>query len=57
MECVQHRRQRVHAAIDDQPGGDIAEDKIATTAGTYRASATLSSTSGWVMQAVDFRAG
>jgi hypothetical protein len=43
--------------LTTSPDGDIAEDKIATTAGTYSASATLSSTSGWVMQAVAFRAG
>jgi hypothetical protein len=38
------------------PDGDIAEDKTATTAGTYSASAPLTSTSGWVIQAVAFRA-
>jgi Fibronectin type III domain len=43
--------------LTTSPDGDIAEDKIATTAGTYSASATLSSTTGWVMQAVAFRAG
>ena len=43
--------------LTTSPDGDIAEDKIATTAGTYSASATLSATSGWVMQAVAFRAG
>jgi Fibronectin type III domain len=43
--------------LTTSPDGDIAEDKIAATAGTYSASATLSATSGWVMQAVAFRAG
>ena len=33
--------------LTTSPDGDIAEDKIATTAGTYSASATLSATSGW----------
>jgi hypothetical protein len=43
--------------LQTSPDGDIAEDEIATAAGTYSASATLSSASGWVMQAVSFRGG
>jgi hypothetical protein len=42
--------------LKTSPDGDMVEDKTATTAGTYSASATLISTSGWVMQAVAFRA-
>jgi hypothetical protein len=42
--------------LNTSPNGDIVEDKTATTAGIYSASATLSSISGWVMQAVAFRA-
>jgi hypothetical protein len=36
--------------------GDIAEDRIVTTAGSYSATATLSSSAGWVMQVATFRA-
>jgi hypothetical protein len=42
--------------MNTSPDGDMVEDKTATTAGTYSVSATLTSTSGWVMQAVAFRA-
>jgi hypothetical protein len=38
------------------PDGDIAEDWVVTTAGTYRASAPLTNAGGWVMQVVAFRA-
>jgi chitodextrinase len=38
------------------PDGDIAEDRVVTAAGSYSASATLSSTGGWIMQLVAFRA-
>ena len=37
------------------PDGDIAEDKVVTTAGTNRATATLSSSGPWVMQMVTFK--
>ena len=36
------------------PDGDIAEDRIVTTAGSYSASAPLVSTGSWVMQMVAF---
>ena len=35
--------------------GDIAEDRIVTAAGSYSATATLSPSAGWVMQAATFR--
>jgi hypothetical protein len=38
------------------PDGDIAEDKVATTAGSNSATATLSSSGPWVMQMVAFAA-
>ena len=38
------------------PDGDIAEDKILTTAGSNSATATLSSSGPWVMQMVTFSA-
>jgi Fibronectin type III domain len=38
------------------PDGDIAEDKIVTTTGSYSASAPLQSGGGWIMQMVAFRA-
>jgi len=39
-----------------RPDGDIAEDDIVATAGSYTASATLSSSGAWVMQMATFRA-
>ena len=39
-----------------EPDGDIAEDEIVTTTGSYSASATLGSAGQWVMQMVAFRA-
>jgi hypothetical protein len=39
------------------PDGDIAEDRLVTTAGSYSASAPLSSSAPWVMQMVAFRGG
>src|SRR5262249_36976415 len=36
------------------PDGDIAEDEIVTTAGSYSATATLSSAGPWVMQMATF---
>jgi hypothetical protein len=36
--------------------GDIAEDRVVTAAGSYNASASLSSAGTWVMQMVAFRA-
>ncbi len=38
------------------PDGDIAEDRVAATVGSYGATAPLSSTGAWVMQMVAFRA-
>jgi hypothetical protein len=38
-----------------QPDGDIAEDKVVTTAGSNSATATLSSSGPWVMQMVTFK--
>src|SRR4029077_6909914 len=38
------------------PDGDIAEDRVVTTAGSYSASAPLSSAGLWVMQMVAFKA-
>jgi hypothetical protein len=38
------------------PDGDIAEDRVVTVAGSYSASAPLSSAGAWVMQMVAFRA-
>ncbi|HXJ96596.1 MAG TPA: hypothetical protein VMT20_27470, partial [Terriglobia bacterium] len=37
------------------PDGDIAEDEVATAAGSYTASAPLGSSGPWVMQMVAFR--
>jgi hypothetical protein len=39
-----------------QPDGDIAEDQIVTTTGSYNASAPLNTAAAWVMQMVAFRA-
>src|SRR6266699_2026123 len=38
------------------PNGDIAEDRVVTTTGSYSATAPLSSAGGWIMQMVAFRA-
>jgi hypothetical protein len=38
------------------PDGDIAEDKIVTTTGSYNATANLQSSGSWIMQMVAFRA-
>ena len=38
------------------PDGDIAEDRVVTTAGSYSASASLSSAGPWIMQMVAFKA-
>ena len=38
------------------PNGDIGEDRVVTTTGSYNASATLSSSGPWVMQMAAFRA-
>ena len=38
------------------PDGDIAEDKVVTTAGSNSATATLTSSGAWVMQMVTFAA-
>ena len=38
------------------PDGDIAEDRIVTTVGSYSATATLSHAGGWIMQMVAFKA-
>ena len=38
------------------PDGDIAEDQVVTTAGSYSATAPLSSAGSWIMQMVAFRA-
>jgi hypothetical protein len=38
------------------PDGDIAEDQVVATAGSYSASAPLSSAGSWIMQMVAFRA-
>ena len=38
------------------PDGDIAEDKIVTTTGSYNATAALSGSGSWIMQIVAFRA-
>ena len=42
--------------IITSPDGDIAEDKVVTTAGSNSAAATLSSSGPWVMQMVTFAA-
>jgi hypothetical protein len=41
--------------IITDPNTDIAEDRIVSTTGTYRATASVSSGSPWVMQMVAFR--
>ena len=41
--------------IITNPDGDIAEDKVVTTAGSNSATATLSSSGPWVMQMVTFK--
>jgi IPT/TIG domain len=41
--------------IITSPNGDIAEDKVATTAGSNSAAATLSASGPWVMQMVTFK--
>ncbi|PYO53717.1 MAG: hypothetical protein DMD83_23760 [Candidatus Rokuibacteriota bacterium] len=38
------------------PDGDIAEDQVVTSTGSYRATAPLSGAGPWVMQLVTFRA-
>lgn len=38
------------------PDGDIAEDRIVTTVGSYSGSAPLSSSGSWIMQMVAFKA-
>ena len=38
-----------------QPDGDIAEDRMVTTAGSYTATATVSPAGQWIMQMVAFR--
>src|ERR1700722_1640714 len=38
------------------PDGDIAEDQVVTTIGSYSAAATLNSSGVWIMQMVAFRA-
>jgi hypothetical protein len=38
------------------PNGDIVEDRVVTTAGSYSATASLSSSGIWVMQMVAFKA-
>jgi len=37
------------------PDGDLAEDRVVTTTGSYNASSTLSSAGPWVMQMVTFK--
>ena len=37
------------------PDGDLAEDKVVTTAGSNSATATLTSSGPWVMQMVTFK--
>jgi fibronectin type 3 domain-containing protein len=39
-----------------QPDGDLAEDRVVTTAGSYSATAALAGAGGWVMQLVAFKA-
>jgi hypothetical protein len=39
------------------PDGDIAEDRLVTSTGSYSATATLSAAGPWIMQMVAFRAG
>jgi hypothetical protein len=41
--------------IITSPDGDIAEDKVVTTAGSNSATATLTSSGPWVMQMVTFK--
>jgi hypothetical protein len=41
--------------IITSPDGDIAEDKVVTTAGSNSATATLNSSGPWVMQMVTFK--
>ena len=41
--------------IITSPDGDLAEDKVVTTAGSNSATATLSSSGPWVMQMVTFK--
>src|SRR4029077_9521757 len=38
------------------PDGDIAEDRVVTTAGSYSATAALSSSGYWIMQMAAFKA-
>ena len=38
------------------PDGDIAQDQVVTSAGSYRATAPLSGGGPWVMQLVTFKA-
>jgi len=41
--------------IIPSPDGDIAEDRVVTTAGSYSATAPLTSSGPWVMQMVTFK--
>jgi hypothetical protein len=43
------------ARIITSPDGDVAEDKVVTTAGSNTATAPLSSSGPWVMQMVTFK--
>jgi hypothetical protein len=40
--------------LNTTPDGDIAEDRVVMSAGSYSADAPLSSAGGWVMQMVAF---
>jgi hypothetical protein len=41
--------------IITKPDGDIAEDQIVTTIGSYQATAPLTSAGPWIMQMAGFR--
>ncbi len=42
--------------IVTDPDGDIAEDRVVTSTGSYHATATLSAPGSWIMQVVAFKA-
>ena len=47
-------RERIHQRLLTSPDGDLAEDKMVTSTGSYSATAPLSS-GQWIMQMVAFR--
>jgi Divergent InlB B-repeat domain/Fibronectin type III domain len=47
---------RYTSRLSTAPNGDIVQDRLVTTTGSYRATASLTSSGPWIMQVVAFRA-